>query len=253
MQTHFLVTRRSLFRFLYDDIRVLIRSLFSSNARHKLRYAFKPSPASRARSNGTFHRTENITLPAEFNPTLPPPCSSGSTSHAICHFPWPRNSHQPSTIMSSMETLSSKDMYLIQGGSAPALPDPPFPVSSNEIRDIMHISRIWRCMHFSPVTRASRNDSFSPSLNLSNSHEHLGRSRSSKRPRRIGRHRINPRGLAIGATLNIIDNWDSFKAGLMGYPDPASKKFRPLKLPMKTFPQSLSEMPECEQQSLAGR
>ncbi|MGA2445005.1 MAG: hypothetical protein ABSG50_06195 [Opitutaceae bacterium] len=36
-----------------------------------------------------------------------------------------------------MKTLSSKDMYLIQGGYAPALPDPPFPDPSNEARDIM--------------------------------------------------------------------------------------------------------------------
>ena len=39
--------------------------------------------------------------------------------------------------MSSMKTLSSKDMYLIQGGYAPLLPDPPFPDPSNEIQDIM--------------------------------------------------------------------------------------------------------------------
>jgi hypothetical protein len=31
-------------------------------------------------------------------------------------------------------------------------------------------------------------------------------------------------GIAIGATLNLLDNWDSFKAGLMGYPDPTSKR-----------------------------
>lgn len=29
--------------------------------------------------------------------------------------------------------------------------------------------------------------------------------------------------LVVGAGLNIINNWDSFKAGLMGYPDPAAK------------------------------
>jgi hypothetical protein len=31
-------------------------------------------------------------------------------------------------------------------------------------------------------------------------------------------------GLSIAAGSAIINNWDSFKAGLMGYPDPAAKK-----------------------------
>ena len=31
-------------------------------------------------------------------------------------------------------------------------------------------------------------------------------------------------GVVVGAALNIINNWDSFKAGLMGYPDPAAKQ-----------------------------
>ena len=31
-------------------------------------------------------------------------------------------------------------------------------------------------------------------------------------------------GVVVGAALNIINNWDSFKAGLMGYPDPAATK-----------------------------
>ena len=30
-------------------------------------------------------------------------------------------------------------------------------------------------------------------------------------------------GLVIGAGVNIFENWDSFKAGLMGTPDPAVK------------------------------
>jgi len=30
-------------------------------------------------------------------------------------------------------------------------------------------------------------------------------------------------GLVVGAGLNIINNWDSFKTGLMGYPDPTAK------------------------------
>lgn len=28
-------------------------------------------------------------------------------------------------------------------------------------------------------------------------------------------------GIVVGASLSIINNWDSFKAGLMGEPDPA--------------------------------
>jgi len=31
-------------------------------------------------------------------------------------------------------------------------------------------------------------------------------------------------GVVVGAALNIFNNWDSFKAGLMGYPDPAVKQ-----------------------------
>jgi hypothetical protein len=31
-------------------------------------------------------------------------------------------------------------------------------------------------------------------------------------------------GVVVGAALNIFNNWDSFKAGLMGYPDPAAKQ-----------------------------
>lgn len=31
-------------------------------------------------------------------------------------------------------------------------------------------------------------------------------------------------GVVVGAALNIFNNWDSFKAGLMGYPDPAATK-----------------------------
>lgn len=31
-------------------------------------------------------------------------------------------------------------------------------------------------------------------------------------------------GLTIAAGSAIINNWDSFKAGLMGYPDPVAKK-----------------------------
>ena len=31
-------------------------------------------------------------------------------------------------------------------------------------------------------------------------------------------------GVVVGAALNIINNWDSFKAGLLGYPDPAAKQ-----------------------------
>jgi hypothetical protein len=31
-------------------------------------------------------------------------------------------------------------------------------------------------------------------------------------------------GVVVGSALNIINNWDSFKAGLMGYPDPAAKQ-----------------------------
>ena len=30
-------------------------------------------------------------------------------------------------------------------------------------------------------------------------------------------------GVVVGSALNIINNWDSFKAGLLGYPDPAAK------------------------------
>ena len=30
--------------------------------------------------------------------------------------------------------------------------------------------------------------------------------------------------VVVGSALNIINNWDSFKAGLMGYPDPAAKQ-----------------------------
>jgi hypothetical protein len=29
-------------------------------------------------------------------------------------------------------------------------------------------------------------------------------------------------GIIVGAAINIIDNWDSFKAGLTGTPDPAA-------------------------------
>jgi hypothetical protein len=31
-------------------------------------------------------------------------------------------------------------------------------------------------------------------------------------------------GVVVGAVLNVFNNWDSFKAGLMGYPDPAAKQ-----------------------------
>jgi hypothetical protein len=31
-------------------------------------------------------------------------------------------------------------------------------------------------------------------------------------------------GITVAAVASIINNWDSFKAGLMGYPDPAAKK-----------------------------
>jgi hypothetical protein len=31
-------------------------------------------------------------------------------------------------------------------------------------------------------------------------------------------------GLTVAAGAALINNWDSFKAGLMGYPDPAAKK-----------------------------
>jgi hypothetical protein len=31
-------------------------------------------------------------------------------------------------------------------------------------------------------------------------------------------------GVVVGSALNIINNWDSFKAGLLGYPDPAAKQ-----------------------------
>jgi hypothetical protein len=31
-------------------------------------------------------------------------------------------------------------------------------------------------------------------------------------------------GVVVGSALNIINNWDSFKAGLLGYPDPEAKQ-----------------------------
>jgi hypothetical protein len=36
-----------------------------------------------------------------------------------------------------MQTLSSNDMYLLQGGFAPLVPDPSFPGLSNQTREIM--------------------------------------------------------------------------------------------------------------------
>jgi hypothetical protein len=36
-----------------------------------------------------------------------------------------------------MQTLSSKDMYLLQGGFAPLVPDPSFPELSYQTREIM--------------------------------------------------------------------------------------------------------------------
>jgi hypothetical protein len=80
--------------------------------------------------------TENKTLLAEFNTTLPLR-TKPKTLSALSSFPWPRNSYQPSTIKSPMQTLSSKDMSLLQGGFAPLVPDPSFAGLSNQTREIL--------------------------------------------------------------------------------------------------------------------
>ena len=50
-------------------------------------------------------------------------------------FPWPRNSHQSSTLSLPMKEIPSEEMSMLQGGFAPLAPDPPLPGPSGDLED----------------------------------------------------------------------------------------------------------------------
>ena len=109
-----------------------------------------------------------------------------------------------------MKEIPSEEMSMLQGGFAPLAPDPPLPGPSGDLEDELRaLQDYWNHLLVANHRQI---------MQILQDHEaqetHGG----------IGVLESILVGITITAVGAVINNWDSFKAGLMGYPDPAAKK-----------------------------